>query len=177
VDRREALKKVAAGGAVAAGGHFVLSSFDVAAAASAPGISGLPDENPFAVTSSGNTVTITNQAPDPTCTGGGTPTVQYEWEIVDFTGASGQNPLLEVQNAGLTIASFPTGTRVSPLSASYSSVTLRRTPGNLNTADSFQIRARVRWTCPSNSAEAVYSFIQTAGNAIVSGEVSPPTAI
>ena len=42
VNRREALKKLAAGGAIAAGGSLVLSSNAVAATASGPPITGIP---------------------------------------------------------------------------------------------------------------------------------------
>jgi hypothetical protein len=177
VDRREALKKVAAGGAVAAGGHFVLSSFDVAAAASAPGIGGLPDDNPFTVTTSGNTVTITSQAAPVTCTGGGTPLVEYRWEIRNFTPSTGQNQSLEVLSGTTTIARFPGAPNPSELSSSYSSVTVRRNPGNLNTSDVFTIWATVRWTCGTNRAEAIYSFVQSGGTGIVSGVQQPPTAL
>jgi hypothetical protein len=176
VDRREALKKVAAGGAVAAGGHFVLSSFDVAAAASAPGIGGLPDENPFLVTSSGNTVTIAYQTQAVTCTGDEIPTTEFQWEIINFTGATGQNPVLEVLYAGTAIASDP-GDSTSDFSSSYGSVTLQRSPGNLNTADVFEIRATVLWTCGTNQAQAVYSFVQNGSTGIVTDVVTPPTAL
>jgi hypothetical protein len=176
VDRREALKKVAAGGAVAAGGHFVLSSFDVAAAASAPGISGLPDTNPFTVTSGGNTVTLTYQPQAVECTGGGPLTVQFAWEIVSFVPSS-QNPSLQVLYAGTVIASFP-GNPTSNLSVDYGSVTLQRSTGNLNnTADVFEIRATVLWTCGTNQAQAVYSFVQNGSTGIVTDVVTPPTAL
>lgn len=42
MDRREALRKLAAGGAIAAGGSFVLSSNRVAYAASVGGVTGIP---------------------------------------------------------------------------------------------------------------------------------------
>ena len=92
MDRCEAIEKLAAGAAVAVGASAVLSTRDVAYAASAPGtgLSGVPgDGEPLPISSSsgnGNGTVLVGDASAATCASGA-PTSTYSWRINSYNVA------------------------------------------------------------------------------------------
>ena len=102
MDRREALKKLAAGGAVAAGGSMVLSSNKVAYAASIGCVTGIPapgDPLPitYAVTGpqSRRRIQVVD-ATTPACVDGGPVTTTHSWRINSFDVA-GRRSLVQMR--------------------------------------------------------------------------------
>ena len=150
MDRREALKKLGVGGAVAAGASLVLSSNPVAAAGSGP--PGLPpNPRPSVIYSNAsNTITITLTVPN--CTDGSPPTTQYLWSNPTGTLATG--------NQTVTISG----------SSMNASVTLLRT-GHPNASknawsngDAFSVQVSVTLTCGTTSRTDAYTVSGTIGS-------------
>jgi hypothetical protein len=110
MDRREALKKLATGGAIAAGGSFVLSSNAVAYAASGPPVvSGIPEEGqPLPVSippfSNSSGILTISDASIPIYTGGGT-SVQttHAWRINGYTLSQNSATGIEIRSGGLLL--------------------------------------------------------------------------
>jgi hypothetical protein len=100
MDRREALKKLAAGGAIAAGGSFVLSSNQVAFAASGPDPNTILDYEP---TADGATFTIVG-FPD---------NAFYQWRLnyLSLTPA-GKKQVNLIDSTGNVLYSSPLGVKV-----------------------------------------------------------------
>jgi hypothetical protein len=185
MDRREALKKLAAGGVVAAGAPIVLSSFDVAAAASPPGtgLQGVPGSGePILVNHQVNSSTDTialSIATAPTCSSG-TLTTTYEWMIIQYTVQAQRR--LQIRNstntstlvAGAvdTTCSGGCGTTYSTPSTATGAVTLRTVqqgddarPRALAAGNRWVVQVRITWQCSGHSAvQAEYRIDGTYPN-------------
>ncbi len=175
MDRREALKKLAAGGAIAATGSMVLSTRDVAYAASAPGTGGLtgipgPGEQlPITVqTSLSNngkrgTVTISDNT-SPTCDSG-PPNRWYSWRINSSNIKGGNGWKLQIKDGAdnQVIREFiDSGFTTSD--PNHGTVLLRKANNGgkakpLDRGDDYSVDMMVTWQCQGAAAvEAVYRF-------------------
>lgn len=174
MNRRDAIKKLASGGAVAAGASLVLSSNDVAFAASPAdtGLSNVPGANEaLQVTFSPNqdgTVTI-GDGEAPACLAGGVPTVTYSWKVNTFSFSGGNRHLLIVNANNLSqVIQDATGSSVySPPNTDHGVIELRKTNNGrkrtikqLDPGDTYSISVIVTWQCAgANSAlEAEYTL-------------------
>jgi hypothetical protein len=154
MDRREAIKKLAAGSALAAGGSMVLSSRDVAYAASTPGtglfdVPGPTDNLPVTLNSSGGIMTLSDPS-NPTCTPGSLDR-SYSWKInqLHLWKRSGT---LEIRNSTNTETIRDGVGGYSAPNPNHGTVTLRKMsesgqPEDLRKADKFEIELLVTWRC------------------------------
>jgi len=175
VDRREALKKLAAGGTIAAAGSLVLSSNNVAFASSIGDISGLPDpDETIPVVSTPITgyparirVQVDPSDPSfPTVTCGGTPvTTLYEWRLASYNTASlfpdYTQVLVRNVNDSATVVAGPTSS-VSPSSGRAACPTIG-CPTDFSTASTtnngFTLRKRAIGTLfPGTPFEFPFNF-------------------
>jgi hypothetical protein len=180
VNRREAIRKLAAGGAVAVGASAVVSTRDVAYAASPANtnLSNVPAElDPLPISFSANangTVTIGDVTPA-ACIGGGTPTITYSWKVNGFSLSGGNRHLLVVNasNPNDVIHDTTSSTGYSSPSTSHPAVELRKTNNGkkrtikpLDSSDSYNVSVIVTWQCGGeNSAlEAEYTFAGVGSN-------------
>jgi hypothetical protein len=169
MDRREALRKLAAGGAVAAGASVVLSSNDVAFAASPPGtgLSGVPGPGePLEITYTPNnngTITIAD-ATQASCASGAL-TVTYSWRILGYdvsgskrrlaiyTNPPGTSALVQGPNENIC-TSCPTPYS-SPSTTNNDVVLRKNNPGGqidpLDAGDEYSVGVLVTWRCGSNT--------------------------
>lgn len=175
MDRRQAIKKLAAGAAIASGGSMVLSSRDVAFAASAPG-TGLVDvpgpSEPLPVGSTNNpngTVTLSDVS-TPSC-GPGTMTRSYSWRVNGFNINGGKTWKFFVRNSSDTQTIREGVSGYSPPNLNHGTVVLRKTnkPGNLkplDNGDSYDIGMLVTWQCSGAGSylQAEYRFSATYPN-------------
>lgn len=174
MNRREALQKLAASGAIAAGGSLLLSSSDVAYAASPPGtgLTGVPGPGePLriqATFNSNGTITISDTS-NPSCDGGGPVGTTYAWTIESIhLGSSKRNfyVLDADSNAAIASAQNKKGCTNCPQSSgstSLGSVILRKDNNGgqlkpLESNDRFTLRLQVSWNCvgASNSVTTEY---------------------
>lgn len=174
MNRRDAIRKLAAGGAVAAGASVVLSSNDVAHAASPPdtGLTDVPGPGePLQlnfVPNADGTVTI-GDAESPACTTGGAPTVTYSWKVNSFSFSGGNRHLVIVNASNLSqvIQDASGSSGYSPPNTDHSAIELRKTNSGkprvvkeLEPGDTYTISVLVTWQCSgANSAlEAEYTL-------------------
>ena len=167
MDRREAIKKLAAGSALAAGGSMVLSSRNVAYAASAPGtgLAGVPgpsDDLPITVNSSNGVVTYSD-ASNPTCASGSLDR-SYSWTIKSLK-LKGKTSKLEIRNSSNTEMIRNAVGGYSNPNSGHGTVELHKVSESgesedLVKADKFEVGLIVRWRCSGADAyvEAEYSF-------------------
>lgn len=172
MNRRDAIKKLAAGGAVAAGASVVLSSNDVAFAAS-PADTGLVDVPgptealPLAFTSNSNGSATIGDAVSPSCAGGGTPTVTYSWKVntFNFSGGSRHLVMVNASNLSQVIQDTMGSSAYSSPNSDHATIELRKTTNGrprqlklLENGDTYSISLIVTWQCSgANSAlEAEY---------------------
>ena len=166
MDRRAALKKLAAGGAIAAGGSFVLSSNQVAFAASGgTSIPGPGDDLPISSGSTQGQVSITDSTyytcPEP---GGGEPTVTYSWKINGYNLRPPGNSTIELvdANTGEVLQTAELGPTCESSCANLlyqggsNSAFLRRDHSKLKDGDEYDIGLMVEWQCGSVTTR-VYS--------------------
>jgi hypothetical protein len=174
MNRRDAIKKLAAGGAVAAGASVVLSSNDVAFAASPPdtGLTNAPGPGeplPLAFTPNSNGTVTMNATSPAACISGGTPTVMYSWKVNSFSFSGGNRHLLLVNanNLSQVIHDTQGSTNYSPASTSLTAVELRKTNNGkkrnikpLDPGDTYNISVLISWQCAgANSVlEAEYTI-------------------
>ena len=151
MDRRAALKKLAAGGAIAAGGSFVLSSNQVAFAASDTNIPDSGVNLPIASSSTQGEVAISDPA-FYTCTGEQV-TTTYAWRINGYDLRPPGNTVIELVDAATGAVlyegnGFPMCTSCggSYMSGS-SSASLRRDHSKLKNGDEYNIGLMVTWEC------------------------------
>ena len=169
VNRRDALKKLAAGGAIAAGGSLVLSSNAVAETASGPPITGIPgpgeDLTNFVTFSNQGDVTFTHND-TAVCPGGGGVTTTYRWRTVGFTLSPPRNKRLQLLDAtslallnGNDISA--TGTCISctdnQLTSGSNSALLQREISNIKTGDQYTLELEITWEC-SGSPTVVATY-------------------
>lgn len=168
MDRRAALKKLAAGGAIAAGGSFVLSSNKVAFAASGSNIPPPGDPLPVVSTSTQGQVTMT----DSTfyfCPDGNEADVTYAWKINDFNLRPPKNTIVELVDGvtGAPLGSASGWPRCNssctnaPFIGGTNSAELMRDHSKLKNGDSYDIGMMVTWVCPSNTTVHEYSITGT----------------
>jgi hypothetical protein len=144
VDRRQALQKLAAGGAIASVGSVVLSSRDVAFAASGGTcLVGAPADGVPPVVSidlNKKQIKFTVQG-DVSCTPtGGKPSISYNWTI------QASSPPMTIQNE------------------SRSNPSVKRADGaNFETTDTYTIQLAMTWQCPGATQylAATYAFVAT----------------
>lgn len=175
MNRREAIQKLATGGAVAAGASIVLSTNDVAHAASPPdtGLTNVPaPSEPLPtvfVPNSNGTATIDATSPA-ACANGGTPTVSYSWKVNSFNFSGGSRHLLLVNASNLSqiVHDTTSSTGYSPASTALAAIELRKTNNGrkrnikkLDPGDVYNISVIVSWQCAgANSAlEAEYTIV------------------
>jgi hypothetical protein len=185
MNRRDALKKLAAGGVVAAGAPMVLSSFDVAAAASPPGtsLSGVPESGQpllFSHVATADGRVQIADASNPTCMSG-TMTRTYEWSVHSYN-VHHNNRRLQLRNGADTQTmidgpSNDTCTTGCPTpytlpSTTDGAITLRSLQSNptmprqLGDGDQYVIQVRITWQCSGNAAlQAEYRLSGTFPNA------------
>jgi hypothetical protein len=180
LNRREAIRKLAAGGAVAAGASVVLSSHDVAFAASPPdtGLTNVPGSTeplPIAFMPNTNGTVTVGDATSPACTSGGGPTVTYSWKVNSFSFSGGNRHLLVVNAANLSQIIHDTSgsSGYSSPNTGHPAVELRKTNNGrkrqikpLESGDSYSISVIVTWQCSgANSAlEAEYTLMGMGSN-------------
>lgn len=182
MDRREALKKLGAGTAIAAAGPVLLPSFNVAHAASGgigeTGLLGVPIAGApvpyFHVQGSGSSrrrqVGITIDNGGVSCANGSTPEFSVQWRVVGVLFDSrGPKPVRLVVNGGGTeLASSPLretgfwGGSYGSVS-STESVVMQKLRSNgradlLRSGDLWSIEARCRWHCPGSSVDVVAEY-------------------
>jgi hypothetical protein len=166
MDRREALKKLAVGGAIAAGGSLVLSSNAVAQTSSgAPaGIIGAPgpgedlaidfDERPDG-NNNGKRLTLGSVQPMSCGSPSGVLTVWYTWFIDAANLDGGGNgkkppPVLELRSAsnpfGLPLASG-VGDNTGAPNTTLKTVSISRSDGSGMKKDSFTISVEIEAEC------------------------------
>ena len=174
MDRRQAIKKLAAGTAIASTGSLVLSSRDVAYAASAPG-TGLIDvpgpNEPLPITFANNsngTVTISD-ASSPSC-GAGTPTTSYSWRINAFNIKGGKTWRFYIADTSDVPIREGVGGYSSP-NLNHSTVVLRKNNNGgklkpLDSGDTYDVGMLVTWQCSGAGAylQAEYRFSATYPN-------------
>jgi hypothetical protein len=173
MDRRDAIKKLAAGGAIAAGASTVLSTNDVAFAASPPGtgLSGVPgpgESLPIDYDQNTNGTVTVGDGSTVTCVGGGTPTITYAWRIMAFRLQGGSRRFFiyntsDVQlqqssgsnSGGYTVCSSGCSPGYAP-NSNFASVNLRKTTPSvaidvLDDGDTYSVQVLVTWRCGSNN--------------------------
>jgi hypothetical protein len=166
MDRREALKKLAVGGAIAAGGSIVLSSNNVAFAASGDPV---PPPSALALTTPvGNkgegTLRIT--AP-PAPTGANPATTTYQWEIRGCDVDQGRTLVVVNDSTNQAIAranngSCPSTPILTQPSNTAGSVTVRTAAGgssslkNLEPGNTVTLRLIVKWYVDGQLVEGRY---------------------
>jgi len=166
MDRREALKKLAIGGALAAGGSIVLSSNNVAFAQS--GIIPPPTAMPVTVTATGKNgagVIQLSAPPAPTGTTGAT----YEWRILGCKVPTGRTLVIINSSNNQVIARGLNG-GCSPIPVSSGAiknaptVLIRTVAGGstsakeLSPGDSVSLKLIVKWTIGNNVVEGRYNI-------------------
>jgi hypothetical protein len=177
MDRRVALKKLAAGGAIASGASLVLSSHDVAYAASPPGtnLSNVPGDGEdllivFTPNLNGS-LTIGDDV-SPVCFEGDL-TVTYSWQVNGF-GFSGGNRHLLMLNAGNLneVIHDTTGSSgYSVPSSTHGTIELRKTtngndnPKPLDATDTYNISVIISWSCGVSAPLVAEYLIQGTGSA------------
>jgi len=169
MNRRDAIKKLAAGGAVTLGASAVLSSNDVAFAASPAdtGLVGVPADGaplPISFVPNGDGTVTINAASSASCTSGASPTVTYAWKVNSFSFSGGNRHLI-VSSNGQTLHDTTGGSGYSSASTAFSTVNLAKTNNGrkrkikpLEASDSYSISVLITWQCSgANSAlEAEY---------------------
>lgn len=175
MDRRQAIKKLAAGTAIASTGSLVLSSRDVAYAASAPGtgltdVPGPSEPLPITVTNNSNGTVTLGDATSPSC-GSGTPTSSYSWRINAFNIKGGRTWKFYIRDSSdsQTIREGVSG--YSSPNVNHSTIVLRKNNNGgqlkkLDPGDSYDVGMLVTWQCPGASAylQAEYRFSATYPN-------------
>jgi hypothetical protein len=169
MNRREAIRKLAAGGAVTLGASAVLSSNDVAFAASPPdtGLVNVPaDGAPLPSSTSANgdgTVTI-NVSSGASCASGGAPTVSYAWKVNSFSFSGGNRHMILKAN-GQTVHDTTGGSGYSSANPGFGVVNVAKTNNGrkrkikpLGSSDSYSLSVLVTWQCANANAalEAEY---------------------
>ena len=177
MNRRDAIKKLAAGGAVTLGASAVLSSNDVAFAASPPdtGLIGVPAQGappPLAFTPNGDGSVNIGATSSATCSSGGAPTITYAWKVNSFSFRGGNRHLI-VTSSGQTLHDTTGSSGYSAAGTGYGVVNLaktndgrKRTVKPLDASDAYNISVLITWQCAgANSAlEAEYVLSGTGPN-------------
>jgi hypothetical protein len=185
MNRRDAIKKLAAGGAVAAGASVVLSSNDVAFAASPPdtGLTDVPgpsDPLPIVFSPNGNGTVTVDATSSASCAPGGTPTVTYSWKVNSFNFSGGNRHLLVVNanNPNQVILDTTSSTGYSSANPSATAVELRKTNNGskrkikkLDPGDTYNISVIVSWQC-ANANSALEGEYTLTGNGPAAPAVS-----
>jgi hypothetical protein len=162
MDRREALKKLATGGAIAAGGSFVLSSNQVAFAASGP-----PEPSDlvaYVEGGDGASFTITGEPPD------GTTSTSYQWQLnyISLTPA-GKKQVNLLDGGGNVLWSSTLGDKVcgrpctpwTSSSTALGTVQLDRHKG-LKPGDVYELDVIVSWTFSGGGSDNTHYRIYGA---------------
>jgi hypothetical protein len=172
MDRREALKKLAVGGALAAGGSIVLSSNNVAFAQSADGP---PPPAAFTVVvptngSGAGTIQLTAPPPPAGATG-----ATYNWQILECSVSQGRTLVLinssnnQIIARGKKATCSPIPVTTGPL-PNVPAVVARTVSGGssnpkvLEPGDTVRLRLVVRWTVASTTVEGRYNIAGTYPN-------------
>lgn len=179
MDRREALKKLAAGGAVALGASTVVSSRAVAFAASGVCLGPLPDRASL----------ITPQVFDqrvrfrvtgaPTCSCGDV-TATYTWAIEWFSLANGRRarPTLRPRQAPAVRPPTRTNQCGRPCTAFTPSPpspeAFLAQLSNLRAGDQYEVDVMIEWSCGGESVLAHYRLSATHPNPPTVTQISPP---
>jgi hypothetical protein len=191
MDRREALKKLAAGGAIAATGSVVLSTRDVAYAFSGAnsGLSGLPaSDQPLPITaqttmsSNGKKGTVTiSDTTAPMC---GTQSAgrHYCWRINSFNVKGGNGWKLQIKdgNDSQVICDFISDS-FTPPNSTHGTVLLRKANNGgaakpLDRGDDYSIDMYVTWQCSGPSyVDAIYRFQATFPDSPTVSIIQQPT--
>ena len=192
MDRREALKKLAAGGAVAAGGSMVLSSNRVAYAASVGGVTGIPAPGePLPITyntTTGPAMVQIQDATTPGCADDSPVTTTHSWKINSYAVAGFaswvQMLLWDASNTSQIIAGPTASPTCGPACTGYSAPTTfsgitlkKRYLGSffgfpieivisLQDGDYYEVDTMITWTCAGHPpVTAEYRFSGTYPNA------------
>ena len=175
MDRRQAIKKLAAGTAIAAGGSVVLSSREVAYAASAPGtgltnVPGPSEPLPVGTTNNGNGTVTLSDVSSPSCSSGSL-SRSYSWRINGFDIKGGNTWKFFIRNSADTQTIREGVGGYSNPNLNDGTVVLRKTnkPGKLkplDNGDSYDIGMLVTWQCSGAGAylRAEYRFSATYPN-------------
>jgi hypothetical protein len=191
MDRREALKKLGAGSAIAATGSFVLSSSNVAYAQSGGNsdLTGLPaSDEPLPITvqttmsSNGKkgTVIISDNT-TPMC-GDQSPNRHYCWRINSFKvkGGNGWKQQIKDANDSQVICDFISSS-FTPPDTTHGNVLLRKANGGggakpLDRGDEYSVDMYVTWQCSGPSyVDAIYRFKATFPDPPVVSIIQQPT--
>jgi hypothetical protein len=175
MDRREALKKLAIGGAIAAGGSIVLSSNAVAQSASGPAVAPQPSAVPISVPVSGSgTGTVTVSAP-PAPAGAVLSATTYEWQIHTCRVSNGRTLVIINPANNQIIARGQKGTcsaipvKTGPL-PNVPTVLIRTvaggstTPKELERGDTVSLKFIVKWSVGGQTVEGRYNVGGTYPN-------------
>ena len=171
MDRREALKKLAVGGAIAAGGSMVLSSNAVAQTSSGMPIGGIPGpgvDPGFTTVSDKGGVVITEPSA-PVCANGVVSTTAW-WRTLSFNLKAPLNKQFQLinpaSNARLMSNAINSDGSCNGCTSNIGqvggrSVLLRRDSSKLKNGDFYEIELRVLWQCSDGKVEAVYKISGT----------------
>jgi hypothetical protein len=157
MDRREAIKKLAAGGAIAAGGSMILSSNNVAFASSHCEFVNVPlngDNLPLVATDAGTGILDIAVSPLPGCTCGMSPT--YQWVLVSGSVTPWHNSLSATQVTSSTVRLHKTDRRGRPK--------------GFHSNDSFVLTLATSWRCDTQCIAASYEVSGVYGS-------PPPIAV
>jgi hypothetical protein len=174
MDRREALKKLAVGGAIAAGGSFVLSSNNVVFAASGvvPSPSALTVQTP--VNSKGEGTLRLTAPPAPA--GANPANTTYQWEIRGCDVKPGRTLVIISNNRVIARGnngSCPSTPIVTPPSNTAGSVVVRTSAGgsssfkDLEPGNTVTIRLIVKWYVNGQLVEGRYQVSGSYPNVAV----------
>ena len=171
MDRREALRKLAIGGALAAGGSMVLSSNNVAFAASAEPLSGIPTQGqslPVAPSSSASSGTVTlSYASQAVCASGDRVETTYAWRINGFVLKKNGSEGMFLTSGGTTIRAASGNTCIgcpAPSSGAYVAGTGTATiqplgkNAKFQKGDSYNVGLLVTWACPHRTVSAEFAL-------------------
>jgi hypothetical protein len=181
MNRRDAIKKLAAGGAVTLGASAVLSTNNVAFAASPPdtGLVGVPAQGappPLSFSPNGNGTVTLDASSGAACISGASPTITYAWKVNSFSFSGGNRHLILSSN-GQTIHDTKGGSGYSAASTGYAVVNVAKTNNGskrqikpLASSDTYNLSLLITWQCSgANSALEAEYVISGVGPGSVSG--------
>ena len=184
MDRREALKRLAVGGAIASGGSLVLSSNAVAATASGPVIPGIPSEGEplpgIQLVLSGGDKQLTFRAPPPPAG----VVASYGWNIQGYdvkhpqvdgmllTSGGGSQRLIGQPTCGNGCSYFA-GSDTAVAETIFKSSTKPAKNKKFKNGDTVDVGLMVTWTSSAGTVTAEFVITAQVGSGITSSAMVP----
>lgn len=172
MDRRAALKKLGAGGAVVAASAVVLPAFPVAATGSGSVPSPLPPpQSSWISPTSGNPNSYAVNLTFPTinCTVSGTADiVGTEWWINSFADTRSGTNTLQVAGGSMVITAVEGTSAPTAVTGPLSGVTFTMSPRRrFNNRTAFSVSVRVTWRCGTTNGSRTYTFSRSLGSGTI----------